>query len=139
MLRWVNLTESIFEVSLVLRSVYFGVDSQINQLPKPVVIAAIRQHPSVTWSEQRIDADASELRIHGTGFIGAKKVEFVFFDPNLQKGIVYDDVSKYPLKENQVILKLRNGQKWSDSYSQLRLTGVDTGGGVVKTSGITFM
>lgn len=76
----------------------------------------------------------NELRINGTGFIGAKKVD-LYFKPPLVKEVAYEDVTKYPLTKDMVILRLRHNYKWSESIGTLAVVGVDTGGGPVKLNG----
>ena len=77
---------------------------------------------------------SNELRINGTGFIGAKKVD-LFFRPPLVKEVAYEDVSRYPLAKDEVVLRLRHGYNWRDETGILSIVGVDTGGGPVKLNG----
>jgi len=73
----------------------------------------------------------NELRVNGTGFIGAKKVD-LYFDPPLVKEVAYEDVTRYPLQRDQVVLRLRHNYNWRDDAGPLSILGVDTGGGPVK-------
>jgi hypothetical protein len=77
----------------------------------------------------------NELRINGTGFAGAKTVDF-YFDPPLYKEVGYEVVTKFPTFKNQIVLRLRHGYKWREEPGPLNLIGIDTGGGPVKLNGM---
>jgi hypothetical protein len=70
----------------------------------------------------------------GVGFIGAKAVNF-YFKPPLVKEVAYEDVSRYPLQKDQIVLRLRHSYRWRDEPGALTVIGVDTGGGPVKLNG----
>lgn len=74
------------------------------------------------------------MYINGTGFIGAKKIDF-YFDPPLYKEVGYEVVSKLPVSKEQVVLSLRHGYKWREEPGPLYIVGVDTGGGPAKIGG----
>jgi hypothetical protein len=104
-------------------------------LPEAIVVAQVLPTPTVDENDLVLYQTASnELRINGTGFIGAKKVD-LYFDPPLTKAVAYEDVTPYPLTRNQVVLRLRHGYTWRDPTGPLRVMGVDTGGGPVKVNG----
>jgi hypothetical protein len=111
--------------------VKFASNPDKNLLAEPVIVAQVLSTPTVIATYYRVFMSASkELRINGTGFIGARKVD-LYFQPPLVKEVAYDDVTPYPLTENQVVLRLRHGYNWRDTPGPLLVTGVDTGGGVV--------
>ena len=133
--RWADLTDRTPPVALVLSAVYFNGDTKKNLLPEPVIVAQILDTPSVDENEDILYQSASnELRINGTGFIGAKKVDF-YFKPPLVKEIAYEDVSIYPLSKDQIVLRLRHNYNWRDTPGPLSIVGIDTGGGPVKLNG----
>ncbi len=130
--RWVDLSERNPPVALVLSSVFFGADSKKNLLNEPVIVANVLSTPSVEEGFDVIYSSATnELRINGTGFMGAKKVD-LYFTPPLVKEVAYEDVTKYPLQRDQVVLRLRHNYNWRDDAGPLTVVGVDTGGGPVK-------
>lgn len=133
--KWADLSERTPPVALILSAVYFSPDTKKNLLPEPVIVAQILDTPSVDENEDVIYQTATnELRINGTGFIGAKKVDF-YFKPPLVKEVAYEDVSPYPLQKDEVILRLRHNYNWRDSAGELSVVGIDTGGGPVKLNG----
>ncbi|KAJ1428075.1 hypothetical protein B484DRAFT_450036 [Ochromonadaceae sp. CCMP2298] len=131
---WVSLAGRTPPVALVLNSVMFGT-SKVNLLVEPVIIAQVMPTPSVVADSDVLYQSASnELRINGTGFIGAKFVN-LYFQPPLVKAVAYEDVTPYPLTKNEVVLRLRHGYSWREEVGELRVIGVDTGGGPVKVDG----
>lgn len=136
--RWVNLEERVPPVALVLRAVYFGKDSQKNLLPdhQAVTVANVLMTPDIEENDDILYSTASnQLVLNGTGFAGAKKVD-LYFRPPLTAEVAYEVVSKFPLKNNQVKLRLRDKYSWrEDGPGDLSLVGVDTGGGPVKLNG----
>lgn len=134
--RWIDLTDRNPPVALILHAVKFGLD-ETNLLPEPIIIAQVLPQPGIAPSEAELQQSASyELRINGTGLVGAKKCD-CYFSPPLPKDVVYVDVTPYPLRTNQVVLRLNAGQRWRESPGPLYLLGVDTGGGPVKLDGDT--
>jgi len=132
--KWADLTNRTPPVALILSSVKFEPDGK-NMLPEPVPVANILSTPTVEENTEVLYISASnELRINGTGFIGAKKVD-LYFQPPLVKEVAYEDVSKYPLSKNTLVLRLRHGYKWREDAGALSILGVDTGGGPVKVDG----
>ena len=122
-------------MALILSAVYFSSDSKKNLLPEPVIVAQVLDTPAIDENEDTLYQSASnELRINGTGFIGAKKVDF-YFKPPLVKEVAYEDVSKYPLSKDTVVLRLRHNYNWRDTPGELTIVGIDTGGGPVKLNG----
>ena len=77
---------------------------------------------------------SNELRINGTGFVGAKKID-LYFQPPLIKEVAYEDVTPYPITKDEVVLRLRHGYSWRENPGSLYVIGVDTGGGPVKVEG----
>jgi len=133
--KWVDLNGRVPPVALILSGVFFSSSSDKNLLPEPVIIAQVLPTPTIKDSSDVIYTTASnELRINGTGFIGAKKVD-LYFQPPLYKEISYELVSKFPLSQDQVVLRLRHGYKWREEPGPLMIIGVDTGGGPAKVGG----
>lgn len=133
--RWVNLDSRTPPVALILSGVKFTSDPEKNLLPEPVIIANVLSTPTIAENTEIIYTTATnELRINGTGFRGAKKVD-LYFDPPLYKEVGYEIVSTFPLLKNVVVLRLRHGYKWREEPGPLTVVGVDTGGGPVKLSG----
>jgi len=130
--KWVDFIGRTPPVSLVLTSVKFLSDPEKNLLPEPIILAQVLPTPTVVEMKEVIYTTATnELRINGTGFVGAKKVD-LYFNPPLYKGIDYEDVSKFPLSQDQVVLRIRHGYKWRSEPGPLSVLGVDTGGGPAK-------
>lgn len=78
--RWVDLSGRSPPVALVLKK-FSTKSSDKNLLPAgdPVIIANVLGTPSVDENDETLYSKASnELRINGTGFMGAKKVDFFF-------------------------------------------------------------
>jgi hypothetical protein len=122
-------------VALVLNGVKFAANPTKNLLVEPVIVANVLATPSVEENDDIIYTTASnELRINGTGFIGAKRVD-LYFNPPIYKEVGYEVVSPFPLVKDQVVLRLRHGYKWRDEPGPLAVVGVDTGGGPVKLNG----
>jgi hypothetical protein len=118
----------------MLRSVKIGDDAK-ELLVQPVLVAQVISTPDVFPDNRELHQSASNaLYINGSGFIGAKKVD-LYFNPPLLKEIAYEIVSKFPLEENLLHLRIRSGYKWSETLGPLKVIGVDTGGGPVKTNG----
>ena len=112
-------------------------NSDKNWLSEPVIVAHILITPEVYNNDVYLYMSASnELRVIGAGFIGAKKVD-LYFQPPLVKDVAYEDVSKYPLVKNEVVLRLRHGFSWRETPGALYVMIVDTGGGLVKVGGDT--
>jgi hypothetical protein len=127
--KWVDLEDRAPPVALTLSAVRFGADSTKNLLAEPVIVAQVLSTPSVNDGNDVIYSSATnELRINGTGFMGAKKVD-LYFQPALVKEVAYEDVTKYPLVRDQVVLRLRHNYNWRDDAGPLTIVGVDTGGG----------
>ena len=128
--KWVDLSDRNAPVSLILNSVSFGSDTT-NLIDEPVIIAQVLNTPSIDENlDYTVYQTASNvLRINGTGFVGAKKVD-LYFQPPLTKEVAYEDVSKYPLRKNSIELRLRRGYEWrAIGDGPLAVVGVDTGGG----------
>jgi len=122
-------------VALILSKVTFASKPDKNLLPEPVIVAQVLNTPTVNENLDVIYTSATnELRVNGTGFMGAKKVDF-YFNPPLYKEVGYEVVSKFPLAREEVVLRLRHGYKWREEPGPLAIVGVDTGGGPVKLNG----
>eukprot|EP01032_Pedospumella_encystans_P027105 gene27105-30639_t len=133
--KWVDLSSRTPPVAIVLTAVKFASAPDKNLLPEPVIVAQVLSAPSVNGNDDILYQTASnELRINGTGFIGAKKVD-LYFQPPLVKEVAYEDVTPYPLTKNQVVLRLRHGYSWRETPGALFVIGVDTGAGPVKVDG----
>eukprot|EP01038_Epipyxis_sp_PR26KG_P015589 gene15589-21058_t len=131
--RWADLSERTPPVAMFINSVTFSSDTTKNLLPEPVMVAQVLDTPSVEENADYIlyQTASNELRINGTGFIGAKAVD-LYFKPPLLKEIAYEDKTKYPLARDQIVLRIRHGYKWRDEAGPLTLIGIDTGGGALK-------
>ena len=122
-------------VALILSSVSFASNPTKNLLLESIIVANVISTPTINENLEIIYSSATnELRINGTGYMGAKKVD-LFFSPPLFNEIAYEMVSPFPLVRDQVILRLRHGYKWRDDPGQLSVIGMDTGGGPVKLNG----
>mmetsp|Transcript_19026 Transcript_19026/g.19155 ORF Transcript_19026/g.19155 Transcript_19026/m.19155 type:complete len:925 (-) Transcript_19026:246-3020(-) len=133
--RWVNLDERIPPVALILSKVKFASSGDTNLLPAPVILANVLITPSIREDDEVIYQTASnELRLNGTGVMGAKKID-LYFSPPLYKEIYYEIVSPFPLKSSLIVLRLRHGYKWREEPGPLAVIGIDTGGGPVKLNG----
>lgn len=128
-----DLTDRSPPVALILSSVTFKGGK--NQLFEPAVVANVLETPSVEENDLVLYSTASnELRINGSGFLGAKDVD-LFFDPPLLKEIAYEIVSPFPCTKDEVVLRLRHGYEWRKTPGPLVIKGVDTGGGPVRVGG----
>jgi len=133
--RWVNLDERTPPVALILSGVYFSSAPSKNLLPEPRIVANVLLTPDVQADDRVMYQTASSaLTVNGTGFQGAKKVDF-YFKPPLLNEIAYEVVTPFPVGRDLVQLRLRHGYKWRDEPGELRIVGVDTGGGPVKLNG----
>jgi len=133
--KWADLEGRKPPVALVLNAVRLNSQDSENLLPDKVILANVLQTPDVFDNDQMIYSTATnELRINGTGFIGAKKLD-LYFDPPLLKGIAYEIVSPFPIQKNEVVLRLRHSYQWREEPGPLYVIGVDTGGGPIKTNG----
>ena len=120
-------------MALVLLSVRFRDGTE--QLVDPVIIANVFYTPSVLPSSRVLHAtESKELRINGTGLIGAKTID-LYFDPPLLKDVAYEIVSELPCVKDEMVLRLRHGYGWRKTAGPLFVTGINTGGGAVKVNG----
>ena len=100
--RWADLTDRTPPVPLTLSGVRFADNPLKNLLVEPVVVANVLRTPDIEKSTTTLYQSASnELRVNGTGFIGAKFVD-LYFQPPLLKEVAYEDVTVYPLVKDQV-------------------------------------
>ena len=130
--RWVNLDKRTPPVALVLSAVYFRANPALNLLKEERIIANVLETPEVKADDRVMYQGASAaLTISGSGFMGSKEVEF-YFDPPVLQEIAYEVVTPFPLQKDSIELRLRHGFQWRDEPGELRLVGVDTGGGPVK-------
>lgn len=133
--RWADMEGRNPPVALVLSAVRLNDPNGDNLLTEKVILANVLQTPTVNDNDQVVYSTATnELRLNGTGFIGAKKVD-LYFDPPIYKEIAYEVVSPFPLRKNEIVLRLRHGYEWRNEPGPLAVVGIDTGGGPVKTSG----
>jgi len=133
--RWVNLDDRDPPVALILSAVKFESNPDKNLLADEIIIANVLATPTVEESKKTIYQTATnEVRINGTGFMGAKKVD-LFFSPPLFVEVGYEIVSPFPLTKEQVVLRLRHNYKWREEPGPLMILGVDTGAGPVKLNG----
>ena len=124
-------------MALILSKVAFKSAADKNLLPmgEPIIVAQVLETPSVVENADIIYTTATnELQINGTGFACAKVVSF-YFDPPLYKEVGYEVVTKFPIRQNFIKLRLRHGYKWREEPGPLSIIGVDTGGGPVKLNG----
>jgi hypothetical protein len=134
--RWANLTGKTTAVSLILSGVRFEQDPAANLLVAPVTIANVIATPTVKSSEDIIYTTMTkELCINGTGLIGAKRVD-LYFNPPLNAGADFDIISPFPLSQDQLVLRLRDGHKWRTEPGPLSVVAIDTGAGSVKLNGV---
>jgi hypothetical protein len=133
--RWVDLTGRTPPVALILSGVRVASDPSTNLLVEPVIVANVLTSPTVKPSKDIIYITATtELRINGTGFVGAKKLN-LYFNPPILNEVGYEIVSPFPLSTDQVLLRLRHGYKWREDPGILMLIGIDTGGGPARVNG----
>ncbi len=137
--RWADITaQSTLPVPLILTSVQFSSlvvnDPEKNYLSAPVTIAHVLPTPIIFPNEQNpiFQTQTSQLILRGKGLKGCANPVTLFFRPSLQRGVIYDDVSSYPLASNEVILQLKPNQKWRSTPGILYLIGIDTGGGHIQ-------
>ena len=122
-------------VALILSGVRFASNPDVNLLAEPMIIANVLATPTAKANDDVIYTSASnELRINGTGFMGAKKID-LYFNPPIYKEVGYEIVSPFPLVREQIVLRLRHGYKWREEPGPLKLVGIDCGGGPVKLNG----
>ena len=114
---------------------YFASSPKVNVLPQPVMVANVLKTPTIKEDSDNViyQTASNELRINGTGFVGAKKVD-LYFSPPLYKEIAYEVVSPFPLSKDVIVLRLRHGYEWRKEPGPLAVIGVDTGGGPVKVN-----
>jgi len=130
--KWVDLEGRTPPVALLLNAVKFASNPDKNLLRDPVILANVLATPQVFETKKVAYMTATnELRINGTGFSGAKKVD-LYFEPPIFKEVGYEVVS---IKDNGVVLRLRHGYKWREDPGPLSLIGIDTGAGPVKVNG----
>jgi hypothetical protein len=133
--RWVDLTGRTPPVALILSGVRVASDPSTNLLVEPVIVANVLTSPTVKPNKDIIYITATtELRINGTGFVGAKKLN-LYFNPPILNEVAYEIVSPFPLSTDQVLLRLRHGYKWREDPGILMLIGIDTGGGPARVNG----
>ena len=132
--RWVDLTGRVPPVALFVNSIKFADGKE--QLDEVTMVANIIETPNVLPNEDLIlyMTASNELRLQCTGLIGAKDVD-VYFDPILYKEVAYEIVSKFPLADNELALRLRHGYEWRGTPGPLYVKGIDTGAGPVKVGG----
>ncbi len=137
--KWVDLSGRVPPVSLVLERVVFKDTPTKNLLyqSNSINIANVLESPSIVQNDDTLYATASnELRINGTGFEGAKKVD-LYFQPPLRKEIDYEIVSKFPIRKDEVVLRLKHGSAWRNEPGPLSVLALDTGGGPVSVGNVT--
>jgi hypothetical protein len=124
-------------ISIVLSAVRWRNNPAQNLLSAPVIVAHIILIPVMKANPNNIiyQTTTSELRIEGIGFVGIRNPISLYFYPPLKNGIVYEDISQYPLENNEVVLRLKVGQSWRKDPGLLLVLSVDTGGGIVKQNG----
>lgn len=134
-LRWADLSNRVPPLTMLLSGVSFATDpAQKNLLNAPVIVAQVLSTPTIQENHNIVFmSTTSELHINGTGFIGSRQVDF-YFRPPLGKHQI-DDVTPYPLVNDQIILRLHRGIEWRNAPGSLFVIGVDTGGGPLKVNG----
>lgn len=112
-----------------------GENHTISLLREPVIVANVIAMPKVSVSSRPIYATATpELRINGSGLIGAREVH-VEFNPPLKEQEDYELTSALPLTEDCFSVHLVKGKRWRTYPGELFLAKVDTGGGKVVLNG----
>jgi len=134
--RWVKMEGRDPPVGLILSKVALKSAPTKNLLKLEMAIAQVLPTPNVNANDNLVvyQSATNELRINGTGFVGAKKVD-LYFDPPLFVEVGYEIVSEFPLESDELVLRLRHLYKWREEPGPLLVVGVDTGGGPVKTNG----
>ena len=131
-----DLTRRVPPIALFVSSIKFYGGKE--QLDKPTVVANVIETPNVLPNEDLIlyMTASNELRVKCTGLVGAKDVG-LYFDPILYKDITYEIVSKFPLTDNELALRLRHNYEWRATPGPLHVNGIDTGAGAVQVGGDT--
>lgn len=132
---WVDFSQRHPPVALVLSSVSHVNNTETNLLSHSLTVANVLATPIVNESSEVIFQSATNnLVIRGSGFVGARYVN-LYFDPPLLKDISYEVASRFPLSENEIVLRIRHGYQWRRSLGPLSVVGIDTGGGPLKLNG----
>jgi hypothetical protein len=132
--KWVELDERTPPVALILKGVFFSNDPQKNLLPEQKIVAQVLATPAIEEDTSvKYMSTSGALTLKGSGFTGAKKVD-LYFSPPLLKGIAYEIGTQLPTTQDYIQLRLRSGFKWRETAGNLRLIGIDTGGGPVKVN-----
>ena len=128
MCRWADLTGRVPPVALFVISIKFADGKE--QLDKPTMVANVIETPNVLPNEDLIlyMTASNELRFKCTGLVGAEEVH-LYFDPPLYEGVAYEVVSKFPLSDNEVALRLHYGYAWRATPGPLYVKGIDNGAG----------
>lgn len=132
---WISdFNSRIPPVALILSNARYASEPGTNILKSPIIIAQLLGDPQINKSSNIVFSSSSaELVLNGIGLIGANKLDLIF-NPILQLGIDYEIVTKLPLFDNEIVLRLIEGKNWRRSTGQLLLTAIDTGGGLVEYS-----
>jgi hypothetical protein len=88
-IRWADLTGRTPPVALILSGVRFTSNLDKNLLSEAIIIAQVISTPTIINSNNVIYTSATnELRINGTGFIGTKKIIYIFLHHYIKKLIM---------------------------------------------------
>lgn len=117
--------------ALVLHAVRFGAHTNRNVLGEPITVAQILPTPSFRDNNQTVSQSERTLTINCEGLMGAKKVDLLFSPPLYS---YCEDVTLYPLRSNQLTLRLSRVGQWRQQPGPLFVVGVDTGNGPVMMS-----
>ncbi len=140
--RWVDFTfpDTFNYHSLTLYKVFFpNISGDLNLLRLPLVtVAFVLRTPTVDENPNlTIYRSLSEyLTISGEGWLGGTGKVSLYFSPSIIKDITYEDRTTYPLRSNEITLRLRDTYSWRADPGPLRLVGIDTGAGPVKLLGL---
>jgi hypothetical protein len=120
------MTTHTSPIDLILSSVKFITNPEKNLLFSPVKVAQVSTKPTVIENSLAIlyQTNSNELRISGTGLIGSTSIK-LYFNPPLARDIAYDIVSSYPLVDNQIVVRLRNGHRWRELVGPLNILGIE--------------
>ena len=128
-----NLDNEIFPIPLKLSPLKIPSESFSTRLSKPVVIANVIDFPSLHQNVYYIDTEPpTELRITGTGLIGVEAFDCRFNSSKDDEERIYEVTSSFPLRSNEVVLKLRDGKQWPIVDGCLVVAYINTGGGPIK-------
>jgi hypothetical protein len=110
-----------------------------NLITAPITVAELIETPSIhSPSISIIPETQSEILIPTSHLLGSSQVEY-YFQPKLIKGVDYEDLTHYPVKENLIRLRLKTGQTWRKFHTNaLYVIGIDSGAGLLSLSPVSI-